>query len=135
MLYNVNPLCNSGQAGPPKAALRIGDYKLMSWCYEIEGIAGGNRTGPVTGGGSGYPDFQKGPVLYNLKTDPGETTNIADQEPDRVKQMLARLATLAEGSVEPMQWTPPYQGEDYECKDCPLHPNGTGAGDAWLPWL
>jgi len=39
------------------------------------------------------------------------------------------------GMVEPQQWTPPYQGEDYFCKACPLHPPGGGPGKAWLPWL
>lgn len=40
MLYNINPLCHAGQAGNPKAALRIGDYKIMTWCYEVAGIGG-----------------------------------------------------------------------------------------------
>ena len=48
MIYNVNPLCDGGQAGAPKAALRMGDYKLMSWCYEVAGIAGGSVTRPVS---------------------------------------------------------------------------------------
>lgn len=37
------------------------------------------------------PEFKKGPVLYNLKDDIGETTNIAQKEPTQVAKMLARL--------------------------------------------
>jgi hypothetical protein len=52
-----------------------------------------------------------------------------------LKKMLARLAELAEGSVEPMQWKPPYQGPTYDCADCPQHPSSLGVGSAWSPWL
>jgi hypothetical protein len=31
-------MASGGQAGAPKAAIRIGDYKLMSWCYEVAGV-------------------------------------------------------------------------------------------------
>jgi hypothetical protein len=36
--------------------------------------------------------------------------------------------------VEPQQWKMPYQGEAYFCKDCPVHPNGTGPASPWAPW-
>ena len=142
MLYNVNPLCTGGQAGAPKAALRMGDYKLMSWCYEVAGIAGGNTTRPIACDQESAdcdPEFKKGPVLYNLKNDIGETTNIASQEPDQVEKMLGRLKFLVSpeggGMVEPQQWVKPYQGESYFCRDCPLHPGGHGPATPWLPWL
>ena len=51
MLYNVNPLCDAGQAGAPKAALRMNmqqGLKIMSWCYEIAGVAGGTVTRPIS---------------------------------------------------------------------------------------
>jgi hypothetical protein len=82
----------------------------------------------------GDPELAKGPVLFNLKADPAETTNLAEREPVVLQKLLARLKVLAEGSVEPQQWTKPYQGEDYYCKDCPLHPHGTGPASPWLPW-
>ena len=47
MLYNVNPLCHSGQAAAPKAAIRVGDFKLLAWCFDVEGIANASRTGHV----------------------------------------------------------------------------------------
>lgn len=139
MLYNVNPLCHGGQAGAPKAALRMGDYKVLAWCYSIKGIDGAKQTGPVSAPhGKGHdPEFEKGPVLYDLAKDPSETTNIAHDpaNADLLRKMLARLKVLAEESVQPMQWTPPYQGADYECAKCPRHPAGTGVGVPWLPWI
>jgi len=69
MLYNINPLCNGGQAGAPKAGIRIGTYKLLSYCYSIDGIDNATVTGPVSApaGTAGVdPEFFKGPVLYNL---------------------------------------------------------------------
>ena len=47
------------------------------------------------------PEFKKGPVLYNLKDDIGETTNIAQKEPAQVAKMLARL------KVRPSRPPPP----------------------------
>ena len=40
---------------PPQAAIRVGEYKLMTWCYDIEGILGANRTGPVNAP-AGHPN-------------------------------------------------------------------------------
>eukprot|EP01048_Picozoa_sp_COSAG05_P018955 COSAG05_NODE_2869_length_2555_cov_1.455212_4_plen_151_part_01 len=122
MLYNINPLCHSGQAGNPKAALRIGHHKIMTWCYEVAGIGGGNVTRPVhcppghdddrqvqgqvqgdgdggDGAGQCDPEFQKGAVLFDLAADPSETTNIAPSNPQLVATMLARLKELAEEMV------------------------------------
>ena len=48
MLYNVNPLCNSGQAVPPKAGIRMGSYKLLSWCYNVAGYGNATTTGKRT---------------------------------------------------------------------------------------
>lgn len=108
MLYNVNPLCDAGQAGAPKAALRMnmqqGAMKLMSWCYEIAGVAGGTVTRPVNcpaNSAACDAEFKKGPVLYNLTADIGERINIAGQNPDIVQKMLARLKTLAVRCAQP----------------------------------
>jgi arylsulfatase A-like enzyme len=139
MLYNVNPLCHTGQAGAPKAGLRMGDYKLLAYCYTVKGINGSAVTGPVNApadAGKGIdPELQKGPLLYDLVADPREKSNVAAQHPDVMKKMLARLAELAETMALPMVWTRPFQGEDYFCKDCPLHPPGTGAVEPWGPWV
>ena len=73
-------------------------------------------------------------MLYNLKDDISETTNLAAKEPALVAKMLARMAFLTSpeggGMVEPQQWTPPYQGDSYFCKECPRHPGGKAP---WSP--
>lgn len=56
-----------------KAALRQGEWKLLSG--------------------------EDGAELFNLKTDPFEKRNLAAQEPDRVRQMEARIAELRKGMV------------------------------------
>lgn len=58
------------QGGAPGAAIRHGDWKLVQWFEK--------------------PDA---PELYNLRDDIGESKNLADQQPDRVKAMLAELET------------------------------------------
>ena len=142
LLYNINPLCDGGQAGAPKAAIRIGSYKLLAWCFFVKGIGGGTSTGPVAApnGTKGVdPEFSKGHgvVLYNLDEDPTESTNLAGMPAHEatVKQLLARLVALAQESVEPQQWTPPYQGKEYECAACPLHPAGLGPTQPWISWI
>eukprot|EP00656_Telonema_subtile_P051077 TRINITY_DN6788_c0_g1_i1.p1 TRINITY_DN6788_c0_g1~~TRINITY_DN6788_c0_g1_i1.p1 ORF type:complete len:540 (+),score=121.10 TRINITY_DN6788_c0_g1_i1:104-1723(+) len=134
MLYNVNPV-SGGQAGAPKAGLRMGEYKVLCWSYSIAGIDGANSTGPCSPcHGANDPELKKGPVLYNLDTDPGESTNLAKEQPDVLEKLLARLKELAVQSVQPQQWVKPYQGEDYYCKDCPLHDGGRGPAESWDPW-
>eukprot|EP01060_Flectonema_neradi_P003334 TRINITY_DN1213_c1_g1_i2.p1 TRINITY_DN1213_c1_g1~~TRINITY_DN1213_c1_g1_i2.p1 ORF type:complete len:531 (+),score=87.69 TRINITY_DN1213_c1_g1_i2:74-1666(+) len=139
-LYNINPLCHAGQAGSPKAGLRIGDMKVLTYCYSINGIDNATFTGPVSapeGTKDIDPEFYKGPVLYNLTADPSETTNLAhDSEYKQVlDNLLKRLELFANQSVIPMQWEPPFQGDDYFCSDCPKHPPMHSADDAWTFWL
>ena len=50
LVYNLNPLCEAGQAGAPKAGIRMDingtAWKLLSYCYTVKGIASENSTGP-----------------------------------------------------------------------------------------
>lgn len=131
---NINPLCDVGvntQYSQPTTALRVGDMKLLCFCYNVSGIANQTSTGCV--GDPANPGLW--PQLYNLTADPSETTNIAASAPDIVAAIEARLAVLAASSVEPMVWDPPYQGPDYECASCPKHPPGTGPFVPWTAWL
>lgn len=57
---------------PPGASVRQGDFKLIRFFHD-------------------GPDFADRSELYNLKDDIGETTNLADKMPDRVKAMDALL--------------------------------------------
>ncbi|MCA9041016.1 MAG: arylsulfatase, partial [Planctomycetaceae bacterium] len=47
---------------------------------------------------SSHPHYKKGegqkPLLFDVRKDPGSTINIADQEPDMVKNLM-RLAEMA----------------------------------------
>lgn len=56
------------QGGAPGAAMRQGDWKLIQWS-----------------------ENEQQPELFNLRNDVGETQNLAAQEPERVKAMLAEL--------------------------------------------
>jgi len=131
VLYNINPLCTRGQAKVPKAAIRVGDMKLLCWCFNVSGIDGATETGPVSN-----PEDPPGtwPSLYNLKDDPSETKNIAQENPEIVNDLVNRLKKYADEMVIPMEWEPPFQGDDYWCSDCPLHPE-TGPYEPWMPWI
>jgi arylsulfatase A-like enzyme len=139
MLYNINPLCGKGQAKAPTAAIRVGDHKLLSYCYNVSGVGGSTATGPFAapaGAKNVDPELTKGPVLYDLSADPGERHNIAAANPDIVAKLLARLKVYAAASVEPMQWDPPYQGPGYFCAACPKRSqNGNGVNVPWTPWI
>ena len=74
------------------------------------------------------------PQLYNLTRDSGESVNLAGALPGVVAALEARLVEIAGSSVEPMQWTPPYQGPGYYCADCPLR-NSTGPFAPWDAWI
>jgi len=66
----------------PTMALRIGDWKVLSF----------GRARP-----SRSPTGQKGQgryELYNLADDPGETENLAGEQPERLNEMLAKLAAI-----------------------------------------
>eukprot|EP00040_Diaphanoeca_grandis_P023814 m.130076 g.130076 ORF g.130076 m.130076 type:complete len:552 (+) comp29456_c0_seq1:134-1789(+) len=136
ILYGLNPL-NSGQAGPPRAGIRMGQYKTLCWDYKIKGINGSTFTGPLnnTESPDQYPQFAKGCALFDLDADPSEQTSLSEKMPDQLQKMLMRLEELAVESVEPLQWVPPFQGPDYFCADCPLHPGSKGPEEPWGPWL
>jgi arylsulfatase A-like enzyme len=90
------------QGGAPGAAIRRGDWKLILW-YE-------------------KPDA---PELFNLRDDLSETQNLATQEPERVKSMLAELTTWQKDVGALM----PIQNADYD----PAKPNGRGVGGGGKP--
>ncbi|HNQ88789.1 MAG TPA: arylsulfatase [Verrucomicrobiota bacterium] len=69
--------------------IRSGDWKL------INGLGSGGFTKPSSiKPKPGEPAVQ----LYNLRTDPAETTNLAAQHPDKVKELLSAMeATVKRG--------------------------------------
>jgi arylsulfatase A-like enzyme len=81
---------------PTQAALRIGDWKLISR-NDLQ-ANGGEAAKNKTRGKKRQQ--QPAPIeLYNLASDIGETTNLADMEPDRVATMSARLGELLKDAV------------------------------------
>jgi arylsulfatase len=60
-------------------AIRVGDYKLVAAAPSLRGR------------GPGAQDDQKPGAweLYDLKTDPAETTNLADRMPEKVRELAA----------------------------------------------
>lgn len=81
---------------PTQAALRIGDWKLISHENPVSDTADGAK--PKS---RAKKRNQKEPLieLYNLATDIGETTNMADKEPDRVAKMKASFVELLKDAV------------------------------------
>jgi len=68
-------------------AIRSGDWKLhvphKHRHQTLPAGTGGKPAGEVTA--------EIGISLFDLKTDPGETTNVADQHPDVVKRLLRMI--------------------------------------------
>ena len=87
--------------GPARAAVRMGDWKLM--------VSGNADADADTGEDDGAKKAKKKgkaaagkyePVaLYNLADDPSESKNLADAQPERVKAMRTRLAELLKDAV------------------------------------
>ncbi len=71
-------------------AIRKGDWKLIL----NKGAGGGWSSGPKTPA--------KFVQLYNLKDDPGETKNLEDANPDKVKELIADLGkAMRDGRTTP----------------------------------
>ncbi|XAL99481.1 arylsulfatase [Phycisphaeraceae bacterium D3-23] len=71
-----------------RIAIRIGHWKYIPPGRTREGLGPWRRAELPEPGG-----------LYNLAEDPGETTNLADEHPDRVRTMRERLEAIREAPV------------------------------------
>jgi arylsulfatase A-like enzyme len=75
---------------PRTGAVRAGDWKLL--------VKDGDEDPDDPGAGKA----DKASVeLFNLQTDPYETTNLADREPQKVEELRRRLAVFARQAVSP----------------------------------
>jgi arylsulfatase A-like enzyme len=100
---NLLPFLTGENKGPPhetlywrfgaQLAIRQGDWKLVK--------------GPTPGSGieSRTPATLEGAELYNLKDDIGEKTNVAAQNPEKVRALAAAWASWNAELVEP-KWFP-----------------------------
>ncbi|MEY3530600.1 MAG: Arylsulfatase, partial [Verrucomicrobiota bacterium] len=84
--------------GPALAAVRMGEWKLIEAAVAAEGKNGQAAPKGKNAKSSGkYESI----ALYHLTADPGETKNLAAEQPERVKAMRTRLADLLKGAVPP----------------------------------
>jgi arylsulfatase B len=91
---NLIPFLSGNQKGSPhqvlywrygsSAALRFGDWKIVK---------------------SGSPDFQ----LYNLSDDLSETTNLAQQNPEKLAELKALWEKWNKQNIDPL-FPPPRRG-------------------------
>ena len=87
----------SAQA-PDKAALRMGDWKLI----ENRSASAAKAKGKGKGKNKGKAAKESEPLaLYDLAKDPGETTNLAGSEPERLGAMRAKLDELLKDAAPP----------------------------------
>jgi len=93
-------LCVSTQ-GPARAAIRMGEWKLIQLNALAEAPTDENgQASPKAKNAKAAGKYE--PVaLYHLTEDPGETKNLATEQPERVKTMRTRLAALLKDAVPP----------------------------------
>ena len=81
---------------PTKAAVRMGDWKLISQAPSVNAPAKAARAKTrVKNRQQGAETIQ----LYNLATDIGEATNLAEKDPERVATMKVMLDVLLKDAV------------------------------------
>ena len=81
---------------PARAAIRMGDWKLISRGMDGTDSANVRRSKART---KNRQQSEESIELYNLETDIGETTNLASKEPERVAMMTKRLADFLKDAV------------------------------------
>lgn len=138
ILHNIDPvgckLTNFGVCG----AVRVGDFKL-SIGHEI---AQSNTWKPLTDTTSGSPTVDCGskqpakvpkddcsntdsPCLFNIAVDPCEHHDLSASMPEKVTELLAKLASYNATMVPPQQLTHPPD---------PTGANPENHGGFWSPW-
>jgi arylsulfatase A-like enzyme len=122
---NLLPYLTGEKAEPPhqalywrfgqQIALRMGDWKLVK-AAGMPGIALEQRGKATT----------EGAELYNLANDIGEQNNLADKEPEKLKELtVAWNAWNAE--LKDPSWYPPAQAGAKKAKAAGLKPKQRGA--------
>ena len=88
-----SPIVMQAGSAASMMMIRSGDWKL------INGLGSGGFSKPSSiKSAPGEPAVQ----LYNLRTDPGERTNLAAEHPDKVKELLAAMqANVERGRSRP----------------------------------
>jgi arylsulfatase A-like enzyme len=90
-------------------AIRQGDWKLVK-------AAPGRSRGERQRRNQNQEDWRRdkatveGAELFNLKSDPGEQTNVAAENPEKVKQLAAAWQSWNAELIDPL-WGPPTRGK------------------------
>ncbi len=105
---DLAPFVKGDKSGPPHEALywrfgqqmaiRMGDWKLVRAANAGDGTKGGSQRK------SGIQDLT-GAQLYNLADDISEADNLAEKEPERLKQIAAAWTEWNKSNAEPL-WIP-----------------------------
>jgi len=88
---------------PANGAIRVGNWKLVLNGGRSE-IDGEGTAEAVAKTKQGKPKPQGGETtveLFDLAVDPLEKTNLAEQQPDKTRELRARLAAYAAAAVPP----------------------------------
>jgi arylsulfatase A-like enzyme len=85
-------------------AIRMGDWKLV----KTTGGRGGDGAGAATRSGKATVD---GAVLFNLKDDIGEKTDVAAKHPEKAKELAAAWQKWNAQLADPL-WGPPVRKKD-----------------------
>ena len=83
-------------SSPTAAALRMGDWKLL-----VSPADNRKREDGTAAKGKQRVGNMPAPGLYNLAADPGENTDLAGREPERVQTMRAKLEALLQNAAAP----------------------------------
>lgn len=89
---------------PTRAAIRVGDWKLVR--HTRQPNAGAKKSKRQKGKQKEKQKTGRTGTqieLFDLAKDPYETTNLADSQPEKVRELLDRLKVYAAGSAPPKQ--------------------------------
>ncbi len=84
---------------PYNGAIRVGDWKLVLGGSQIEADSEASETKAKKK--NNREIGKNGPELFNLREDPGEKNNLAQANPEKVKELQAHYDQLAQQAVPP----------------------------------
>ena len=80
-------------------ALRQGDWKYIPATAGAGGMGSGANAADARFAAATIPE----PLLFNLATDPNETTNVIAQHPEKARELAKQLETIKGASAKPAE--------------------------------